>query len=168
MNALVETTARELGSLDVLVNNAGIVLSGAVASFEEAAVPGVDEPRGAGAAAALWSHWCGNGRFYQEPLYPYLIALVYRVAGPGALYVIALQLLLGLAPVVRYVECAGLDWETPDRHRREVARVGLARWRRGWDTPAEWRARHALAADVLAGFTRTLARYPARPRLRRG
>src|SRR3989442_15001489 len=27
-------------------------------------------------------------------------------------------LVLGLAPEVAYLECRGLDWETPDRHRR--------------------------------------------------
>ncbi len=76
-------------------------------------------------------------------------------------------LLLGLASEVGYVECAGLDWETPDRSRREVARVGLARWRRRWDTPEEWTFRYALATDVVRGFVRTLVRYPARARLRR-
>jgi len=31
---------------------------------------------------ALWNRWCGGGRFYQDPLYPYLLALTYRAAGP--------------------------------------------------------------------------------------
>jgi len=76
-------------------------------------------------------------------------------------------LLLGLTSEIGYVECAGLDWETPDRHRREVARLGLARWRRRWDSSEEWTFRYALATDVVRGFARTLARYPARARLRR-
>src|SRR5207247_1076201 len=33
-------------------------------------------------------------------------------------------LVLGLAPEVAYLECRGLDWETPDRHRRAVPRRG--------------------------------------------
>lgn len=76
-------------------------------------------------------------------------------------------LLLGLAPELGYVECAALDWETPDRHRRAIARRGLVRWRRRWDTPEEWAFRDTLATDVVRGFVRTLARYPARPRLLR-
>src|SRR6267378_691033 len=36
-------------------------------------------------------------------------------------------LVLGLAPEVAYLECRGLDWETPDRHRRAVRRFGGAR-----------------------------------------
>jgi hypothetical protein len=77
-------------------------------------------------------------------------------------------LLAGLGGPLDYVECRGLDWETPDRHRRAVCRAGLAAWRARHDTPAEWRLRVDLAADVVRGFERTLARWPApRDALRR-
>ena len=77
-----------------------------------------------------------------------------------ALYGEWAALVLGLAPEVAYLECRGLDWETPDRHRRAVRRLGLPAWRRRQDTPAEWARRVAMAADFLAGFERTLARAP--------
>jgi len=70
-------------------------------------------------------------------------------------------LLAGLGPLA-YVECRGLDWETPDRARAAVRRQGLARWRARWDTPAEWRARETMAAEIVRGFDRALARWPVR------
>src|SRR5262245_59084161 len=67
-------------------------------------------------------------------------------------------LVLGTAREVAYLECRGLDWETPDRHRRAVRRVGLAAWRRRQDTAAEWSMRVAMASGIVAGFGRALAR----------
>src|SRR5205814_1390500 len=76
-------------------------------------------------------------------------------------------LVLGLAPEVAYLECRGLDWETPDRHRRAVRRLGLPAWRRRQETPAEWARRIAMAADFLAGFEHALGRPPiTRPAVR--
>jgi len=69
-------------------------------------------------------------------------------------------LLLGLAAEVAYVECRGLEWETPDRHRRAVRRAGLAAWRRRQETPAEWTLRVGLAVEFLRGFDRLLRRAP--------
>jgi hypothetical protein len=71
-------------------------------------------------------------------------------------------LLFGLASEVAYLECRGLDWETPDRHRKAVRRVGLPAWRRRWDRPAEWDLRIDLARDIVRGFERTAARHPPR------
>ena len=71
-------------------------------------------------------------------------------------------LLVGLAPVLAYVECDGLDWETPDRHRAEVRRRGLAAWRRDMSTPAEWAMRRAMAREFLHGFERARANWPVR------
>ncbi len=48
------------------------------------------------AAGLLWNEWVGNGRFYQEPLYPYLMAATYQVVGPEPSYVFVWQLLLGV------------------------------------------------------------------------
>ena len=64
------------------------------------------------------------------------------------------------ARLARYLECRGLDWETPDRHRRAVRRVGLAEWRRRQETPAEWGLRIDIAATIARGSTRVLARRP--------
>jgi hypothetical protein len=73
-------------------------------------------------------------------------------------------LLAGLGGPLDYVECRGLDWETPDRHRRAVRRVGLPAWRSRHETLAEWRLRIDLAAEIVRGFERTLTRWPA-PRI---
>lgn len=62
--------------------------------------------------------------------------------------------LLDLTPRLAYLECRGLDWETPDRHRRAVRRVGLAAWRRRFETPAEWALRVDMARAIVLGFER--------------
>lgn len=52
-------------------------------------------------ARVLWDRWLGDGRFYQEPLYPYLVAAIYRTApdhGPRA--VAGFQMLLGVLTVL--------------------------------------------------------------------
>lgn len=68
------------------------------------------------------------------------------------------------APRVGYVECRGLDWETPDRDPAGVAAIGLDAWREAWDTPAEWDARSRMAEAIVRGFERALARRPSAPR----
>jgi hypothetical protein len=65
-----------------------------------------------------------------------------------------------LGSTVAYIECRGLDWETPDRHRRAVRRAGLAVWRRRQETPAEWAARIAMAETIVDAFERTRRRTP--------
>src|SRR5205823_4518478 len=60
-------------------------------------------------------------------------------------------LLVGLGEPLVYVECDGLDFETPDRHRAEIRRVGLAAWRRALSTPAEWAMRGAMSAEFERG-----------------
>ncbi|HXJ35401.1 MAG TPA: hypothetical protein VMS22_15315 [Candidatus Eisenbacteria bacterium] len=74
-------------------------------------------------------------------------------------------LVAAAVPQLAYVECRGLDWETPDRFRRAVRRAGLAAWRRRQETPGEWALRTAMAEKIVAGFERTRARWPSRPRL---
>jgi hypothetical protein len=77
-------------------------------------------------------------------------------------------LLAGLDRELAYVECAGLDWETPDRHRRVVRRIGLPAFRRRLDRPEEWVFRGEIARQILRGFVRAQARRPAaRVRVRR-
>src|SRR5581483_10617102 len=52
-------------------------------------------------------------------------------ARDAAIYGEWAALVLGLDREIAYLECRGLDWETPDRDRRR----GLAAWRRRLDTP---------------------------------
>ena len=86
-------------------------------------------------------------------------------ARDGEIYGEWAAIVAALAAEPAYVECRGLDWETPDRHRRAVRRAGLATWRRRQETPAEWALRIALAERIVAGFTRARRRHPARIRL---
>src|SRR5262249_7508648 len=58
-------------------------------------------------------------------------------ARDAAIYGEWAALLAGLGGPLGYLECRGLDWETPDRHRPAVRRVGLAEWRRRQETSAE-------------------------------
>ena len=58
------------------------------------------------------------------------------------------------APTIAYVECRGLDWETPDRHRADVEATGLDAFRDAQDTPEEWTMRRRLAEAVVRGFDR--------------
>ncbi len=81
-------------------------------------------------------------------------------ARDAAIYGEWAALLAGLPGPVGYLECRGLDWETPDRHRRAVRRLGLPAWRRRQETPVEWSLRIDIAATIVRGFTRTLARHP--------
>ena len=83
-------------------------------------------------------------------------------ARDAAIYGEWAALLAGLAETLDYVECRGLDWETPDRHRRAVRRLGLAEWRRRQETAAEWGLRIDVAAAIVRGFTQALARFPVR------
>lgn len=46
--------------------------------------------------SALWSRWCGGGRFYQDPLYPYLLGLTYRVSGADVRHVFVWQMAAGV------------------------------------------------------------------------
>jgi tetratricopeptide (TPR) repeat protein len=50
--------------------------------------------------ALLWSRWTGGPQFYQDPLYPYLIGLTYRVAGDNVRFVFAWQMALGVMSTV--------------------------------------------------------------------
>jgi 4-amino-4-deoxy-L-arabinose transferase-like glycosyltransferase len=44
----------------------------------------------------LWNEWYGGKRYHQEPLYPYLIAIVYRVAGARVGVALLGQVLIGV------------------------------------------------------------------------
>jgi len=67
-------------------------------------------------------------------------------------------ILATLGPSLSYVECGPLDWETPDRHRRAIRRMGLARWKARQETAREWAARIAMAERIVSGFERAMSR----------
>lgn len=74
----------------------------------------------------------------------------------GSMYGEWAAILATLEPTVAYVECGALDWETPDRHRRAIRRMGLARWRARQETAREWTLRRVMAETIVAGFERAL------------
>jgi 4-amino-4-deoxy-L-arabinose transferase-like glycosyltransferase len=67
------------------------------AGFEHAAAHATAP---ADADAALWAAWMRTPRFYQDPLYPYLVAITYKTFGADVRYVLAWQLALGVASTV--------------------------------------------------------------------
>lgn len=50
--------------------------------------------------ALLWSKWMGGHRFYEDPLYAYLIGVTYYVFGDDHRYVFAWQMALGVLTIV--------------------------------------------------------------------
>lgn len=80
-----------------------------------------------------------------------------RTRGMG-IYGEMAQLLFSLGHDVAYVECDGLDWETPDRERRTVARIGLPAYRERFDCDDEWRLRRTLKNEVESVFDRARGR----------
>ncbi len=66
---------------------------GKIAEFT--GLPGVDDAVFT-PAEALWNHWYGGPKFHQEPLYPYLIAVTYRLFGDDVRGVFAWQLAVGV------------------------------------------------------------------------
>lgn len=81
-------------------------------------------------------------------------------ARDAAMYGEWAALLPGLVAPLVYVECAGLDWETPDRYPEAVRRMGRAAWRDAMSTPAEWAMREAMLRTFDRGCARALARWP--------
>ncbi|MBI5815857.1 MAG: glycosyltransferase family 39 protein [Nitrospinae bacterium] len=51
-------------------------------------------------ATLLWSRLQGGKRFHQEPLYPYLIAITYKIFGADPRYVFAWQMVAGVCSAV--------------------------------------------------------------------
>lgn len=90
-----------------------------------------------------------------------------RTRGMGIYGEMAL-LLFSLGHDVAYVECDGLDWETPDRDERLVRRIGLPAYRARFDSDQEWRLRHSLQREVKSVFDRARSRLGrAQGRIRR-
>jgi tetratricopeptide (TPR) repeat protein len=70
-------------------------------------------------ALVLWKRWMHTPQFYQDPLYIYFIAAIYRLAAPDARAVIAVQLLLGVCTIV-------LMWSVTRRYLGDTAAVCAA------------------------------------------
>jgi 4-amino-4-deoxy-L-arabinose transferase-like glycosyltransferase len=60
---------------------------------------------------AMWGRWIGEGRFYRDALYPYVLAASHRVLGPHLAPVLAWQALLGLATVALVFAVARTMWD---------------------------------------------------------
>jgi hypothetical protein len=45
----------------------------------------------------LWSKWLGGKAYHQEPLYGYIVALIYKLFGPSPFNVFIFQMILGVA-----------------------------------------------------------------------
>lgn len=72
-----------------------------------------NQGRGSEPGKILWDKWYGGNRFHQEPLYAYLLAILYRLTGEGVYWMLFLQSLLGI--------CSGiLLWDIARRHFGET------------------------------------------------
>ena len=63
---------------------------------------------------AIWERWMQTPRFYQDPLYPYFIALVYRFVSADARAVLLFQLAIGALTTL-------LIWSLARRHFGDAA-----------------------------------------------
>lgn len=70
----------------------------ALAAQGIARAPGATGP--ADVTALLWDRWFGGNRFHQEPLYPYLLGVTYRLFGTEVRWVFCWQMLLGIGSVL--------------------------------------------------------------------
>ncbi len=70
-------------------------------------------------ARAIWYQWLDPRQFYQDPLYPYLLAGVYKLVGPDVRYVFALQMLAGVLATLA-------AWRVASRCFGELAGVAAA------------------------------------------
>ncbi len=61
---------------------------------------GSETPYGPEVRRRVWDRWLGGARFYQDALYPYLLAACFAIFGEGAGPVLFLQALLGVGSAV--------------------------------------------------------------------
>jgi len=54
-----------------------------------------------------------------------------------------------------YLECEGLEWETPDRYTEEIKAQGYEEWKKSFQTTFEWRKR----TEMLRGFIESSLKY---------
>jgi hypothetical protein len=48
-----------------------------------------------------------------------------------------------------YLECEGLEWETPDRYIEEIKAQGYQEWKKSFQTGSEWRRRSVMLRDFI-------------------
>jgi len=48
-----------------------------------------------------------------------------------------------------YIEVEGLEWETPDRYRQEIAEAGYVSWRESYQNVQEWRKRNLMLRGMI-------------------
>jgi hypothetical protein len=48
-----------------------------------------------------------------------------------------------------YIEVEGLEWETPDRYRQEIAQAGYLSWKESYQNVQEWRKRNLMLRDMI-------------------
>ena len=48
-----------------------------------------------------------------------------------------------------YLECEGLEWETPDRYIEEIKAQGYEEWKKSFQTGSEWRRRSVMLRDFI-------------------
>lgn len=84
---LTDTRMRPYHSGHARVARQAYLLSGASEPFDDA--------RG----ERIWDSWLGEKSFYQDPLYPYWLAILYRLFGPSVGAAVLAQSLLGLGCV---------------------------------------------------------------------
>ena len=54
----------------------------------------------------------------------------------------------------RYIEVEGLEWETPDRFKTEIAQIGYNIWLKKFQSNKEWRKRVKYLRDFLLEISR--------------
>ena len=48
-----------------------------------------------------------------------------------------------------YIEAEGLEWETPDRFKRQIEKIGHEKWVQQFKTPSEWKFRVKLMHECM-------------------
>ena len=132
----------------------------ALAWFQLAGSPWIDVPLGDARAYDTWAQriaggaWLGDEVFYQAPLYPYVLGVVYALFGPAPAIVRALQCVLGAAAAL-WIAQGTRRFATP---RASLVAGGLA----ALYVPAIWYdlqlEKTSLATSLTAGLFCLMAR----------
>ena len=48
-----------------------------------------------------------------------------------------------------YIEVEGLEWETPDKYRDLIKKIGYKKWLQQFQTPTEWEFTSTMAANII-------------------
>lgn len=58
-----------------------------------------------------------------------------------------------------YVEVEGLEWETPDRYRKEIREIGYDNWFIDFKTTREWEKRVRILRDTVESILKRIQTY---------